>query len=117
MSASASSLRIGDGGGAADETRLGAVELADAAQAAQHVRHVAAVDAAVVVQFVDDDVAQVFEQLGPLGVMRQDAAVQHVGIGEDDVGALADGAAGVLRSVAIVGEGADDRNPSLRRAR
>ena len=39
--------------------------------------------------------------------MRQDAGVEHVGIGEDDAGALADGAPGVLRSVAIVSEGAE----------
>ncbi len=40
-------------------------------------------------------------------MVRQDAAVQHVGIGQHDVGALADGAAGILRRVAIVGERAD----------
>ena len=66
----------------------------------------AAVDAAIVVQLVDHDVAQVLERLGPLGVVRQDARVQHVGIGEHHVGALADGAARVLRRVAVVGEGA-----------
>ena len=86
--------RIGDGGGAADELRLGIVELADAPQAAQQVGEVAAVDAAVVMQLVDHDVAQVLEIARPVGVVRQDAGVQHVGIGEDDVGALADGACG-----------------------
>ena len=90
--------RVGDGGGAADELRLGAVELADAPQAAQQVGQVAAVDAAVVVQLVDHDVAQVLEVARPAGVVRQDAAVQHVGIGEHHIGALADGFAGVLRA-------------------
>ena len=80
--------RIGDGGRAADELRLGIVELADALQAAQQVRQVAAVDAAIVVQLVDHDVAQVLEIARPLGVVRQDAGVQHVGIGEHHVGAL-----------------------------
>ena len=67
----------------------------------------AAVDAAIVVQLVDHDVAQILEALRPAGVMRQDAAVQHVRIGQHDVGALADGLARVLRRVAVVGEGAD----------
>ena len=67
----------------------------------------AAVDSAIVVQFVDDYVAEVLETFRPLGVVRKNAGVQHVGIGKDDVGALADGAAGVLGSVAVVGEGAD----------
>ena len=38
--------------------------------------------------------------------------VQHVGIGQHHVGALADGAARVLRRVAIVGERADFASPS-----
>jgi len=67
---------------------------------------VAAVDSATIVQLIDDEVAQVLEQLGPFGVVRQNAGVQHVGIGEDDVGALADGFARILRRVAVVGEGA-----------
>ena len=75
----------------------------------------AAVDAAIIMQLVDDDVAQVLEALRPLGVMRQDAAVQHVGIGQHDVGALADRLAGILRRVAVVGERPDVGIPSHRR--
>ena len=58
-------------------------------------------------QLVNNDVAQVLERLGPLGVVRQNAGVQHVGIGKHHVGAFADGAAGVLRRVPVVGEGAE----------
>ena len=83
--------RVRDGGGAADELRIRAVEFADAAQAAEHVGEVAAVDAAVVVQLVDDEVAEVLERLRPVRVVRQDAAVQHVRVGEHDVRALANG--------------------------
>ena len=64
----------------------------------------AAVYAAIVVQLVDDHIAQILEQLGPARVVRQNAGVQHVRIGEHDVGALADGLAGVLGRIAIVGE-------------
>ena len=95
--------RIGDGGGAADELRLRPVEGGDAAQAPQHVGHVAAEDAAVLVDLVDHHVAQVLEELHPQGVMRQDALVQHVGVGDHDVAAAADGPAGGLGRVAIEG--------------
>ena len=50
---------------------------------------------------------QVLEELDPLGVVRQDAGVEHVGVGQDDVAAGPDGLAGVLGRVAVVGEDAD----------
>ena len=67
----------------------------------------AAVDAAIVVQLVDNHIAQVFEVTGPARVVRQDAAVQHVGIRQHDVGALTDSLARVLRGIAVVSESAD----------
>ena len=42
--------------------------------------------------------------------------MQHVGIGEHDIGALPDGAARILRGIAIVGEGADLAAHFLHRA-
>ncbi len=54
------------------------------------------------VQLVDHDVAEILEEVHPLGVVRQDAGVEHVGIGEHEVGPRAHGAAGVLRSIAVV---------------
>ena len=98
---------IGDGGGAADKLRIAAVKPSDAPQATKHVAQVAAEDAAVGVQLVDDDVAQVFEQTRPARVVRQDAGVQHVGIGQDDVAFFTDGFAGVGRSVTVVSENAE----------
>ena len=73
-------------------------------EAAQHVGHVAAEDAAIGVQLVDDDVAEVLEQHRPLRVMGQDPRVHHVGIGQHQVGARPHGPPGILRRVAIVGE-------------
>ena len=58
---------------------------ADPPQPAQHVAQVAAEHAAVRVQLVDDDVAQVLEELRPPRVVRQDARVHHVRIAEHDV--------------------------------
>ena len=94
---------VGDGGRGEDEVGISAVEAADAAQAADHVGHVRAEHAAVGVDFVDDDDAQAAEKLGPVGVVRQDAGVQHVGVAEQQSGAFADAFALALRRVAVVG--------------
>ena len=84
-----------------------AVEAGDAAEAAQHVAEMTAEDAAVGVEFVDDDVAEIFEEARPARVVREDAGVEHVGIGEDEVAFFTDGFAGVAGRVAIVGEDAE----------
>jgi hypothetical protein len=68
---------------------------------------VAAEDAPVVVELVDDDVFKVFEELDPLCVVGEDPGVEHVGVGQDDVAAGPDGLAGVLGRVAVVGEDPD----------
>ena len=73
----------------------------------------AAVNAAIIVQFVDDDVAEIFEEFGPAGVVRQDAGMQHVGVGQHQIRTLPDGLARVLRGVAIVSKGANIRSHFL----
>ncbi len=77
--------RIRDRRRGADELRVRAVETRDAPQPPQHVGQVAAENAAIGVQFVQHHVAQILEQALPARVVRQDARVQHVGIGEHDV--------------------------------
>ncbi len=99
--------RVGDRRRAQDELRVGAVELGDPLQPPQDVGQVAAEDAAVVVELVDDDVLEVLEELDPLGVVGEDAGVEHVRVGQDDVAAGPDGLAGVLGRVAVVGEDPD----------
>ncbi len=98
---------ICNGGRAADELRRGTIKSRDAREAAQHVGQVAAENAAISVQFVEHDVAKIFEQAHPFGVVRQDAGVQHVRIGENHVGAFADGFARVAGRVAVIGEYAE----------
>ena len=88
-------LGIGNGGRAADELRLRAVECRNALEAAQHVGKVAPEHSAISVQLVDDDVAQVLEEARPARVMGQHPGVQHVRVAEHDVGAPADRAPGV----------------------
>jgi hypothetical protein len=64
-------------------------------EAADHVGEVRAEDTAVGVELVDDDVAQVGEEARPARVVREDARVEHVGVGDEHAAALAGGAAGV----------------------
>ena len=99
--------RVGDRRRRADERRIRAVVLADPPQPAQHVGQVAAEDAAIGVELVDDDVAKVLEQLRPARMVRQDPRVDHVGVGKHDVRAAANGAPRILRRIAVVGEDAD----------
>src|SRR5713226_1007478 len=98
---------VGDGCGAADELRIAAVKTGDAAKPAEDITQMAAEDAAIGVQFIEDNVAQVFEQPGPAGVVREDAGVQHVRIGQDDVAFFANGFTGVGGGVAVIGENAE----------
>src|SRR2546430_12747032 len=67
----------------------------------------AAEDAAVGVQFIQDNVAKVFEEARPARVMRQNSRVQHVRIGEDDVAFFANGTARVRGSITVVSENAE----------
>ena len=46
--------------------------------------------AAIGMQFVNDDEAQVLEELRPARMVRQDPRVQHVGVAEHDVRPPAD---------------------------
>ncbi len=98
-------LRVADRRRAQDELRLRPIERADALEPAQYVGDVAAEHAAIGMHLVDHHVLQVLEELRPLGVMRQDALVQHVRVGDDDVAVQADRLARVARRVAIEGEG------------
>ncbi len=99
--------RVRDRGRTADELRLRAVEGADAGQAPQHVGDVAAEDAAVRVQFVDDDVLEVLEETVPLVVVGEHAGMEHVRVGDHDVPGQPDGAPRGDRRVAVVGIGLD----------
>ena len=100
--------RVADRGARHQEARLGAVGAGDAAQAAQHVADVRAEDAAVDVRLVDDDDREVGEEVRPRRVVREDPEVEHVGVGEDDVGVAADRRALLARGVAVV-----DREPRV----
>ena len=82
--------RVGDRGAGEHEARGGPVGVRDPPQPAQHVADVGAEHAAVDVRLVDHHQREVGEEVAPRAVVGQDPQVQHVGVGEDDVGAAAD---------------------------
>ena len=54
------------------------------------------------VHLINDYESQVAEKVCPIGVMGQDAGMQHVRVGKDDIAILADGGTMRLGGVAIV---------------
>ncbi|ASR00274.1 hypothetical protein CGL27_22810 [Streptomyces sp. 11-1-2] len=101
-----SDRRIGGGGRREQEHGRGAVAGADASQPAQHLGHMGAEDTPVGVAFVDHHIAQRAQEGGPSGVAGQDAAVEHVGVGEHVVRVLTHPFALLHGRVAVV-----DRRP------
>src|SRR5437660_7096420 len=87
--------RVRNRGGAADELRMRTIEFADALQPPENIGEMAAINAAIVVQLINDYVPQILKQLRPFRVVREDPGVEHVGIREDDVSFIADCATGV----------------------
>src|SRR5664280_1865925 len=62
--------RICDRRRTADELRIRTVELRDPSQSSKHVRKMAPEYAAISVQFIQNDIAQILEQPHPLSVVR-----------------------------------------------
>ena len=99
--------RVGDRRAREQEARLGAVNRGDATQAPEHVGDVGAEHTTVDVGLVDDHEREVREQISPRGMVGQDPDVKHVGVGQDQVRALADRGAFCSRRVAVVDRGPD----------
>ena len=81
----------------------------DASKPAEHVRQMAAEDAAIGMELVDDDVPEVLEQLRPSRMVRQDARMNHVRVREHHVRPSANRPTRILRRIAVVREDADTR--------
>ena len=94
--------RVGDRRRGEQEARLAPVGARHPAQPPQHVGDVGAEDAPVGVRLVNDDPAEVGEEVAPALVVGQDADVQHVRVGEDEVAAAADRRPLFARRVAVV---------------
>ena len=64
-------------------------------------------------RLIDDDPAEVGEEVAPLRMVGQQADVQHVGVCEHEVGAAADRRALLARGVAVIDRLAQIRRPQL----
>ena len=103
--------RVGDRGRGEDEPGAGPVQARDPPQAAQDVGDVGAEHAPVGVGLVHDHPAQAGEEVAPALVVGQDADVEHVGVGEDQVRATPDLRPVLARRVAVVDRVAQLRQP------
>ena len=99
--------RIGNRRGTANELRLPPIKTRDAPQPAQNIAKMAAKNAAIGMQFVQNDVAKILEQARPARVVRQDAGVQHVRVRQNNVAFFANGFTRVSRRVTVVCENAE----------
>src|SRR5216684_5533299 len=93
---------VGDCRRRADESWGRPIKGADSFQASNDVGDLASKQSAIRVQLIDDDEIEAREQSPPPRVVRQDARVQHVRVGDDDVAGLADRGAATRRSVAVI---------------
>ena len=75
----------------------------DPAKTPQNVRDVRAEDAAISVDLIHDDEAELGEEPPPASVIRKDALVEHVGVREDRVSELTQLSPRGPRRIAIVG--------------
>ena len=96
------------------DRRTRSVAGADPQQAAQQERHVRAEQPAVGVALVQHDIAQAAQIARPSAVLRQQRAVQHVGVAEQPPPVLAGPVALGERGVAVVGRGAHVREVERR---
>ena len=90
-------------GGAEQAGRVGAVGGGEASQPPQHLRDMRPENPLVAMGLVDDDVAQPAQQCRPAAMVRQHGEVQHVGVGEHQVGVFAGESPLGLVGVAVEG--------------
>ena len=105
---------VGDRRRGEQELRLRPVDLRCPPEPPQDVSHVRAEDTAVDVRLVDDDVAEVGEDVGPAVVVREHSDVEHVRVGQDRVSPFADLPAAFVLGVAVVDRRLHARNLELR---
>jgi len=96
-------LRVRNRRAAQDELRMTAVEIAQAQQPPQHVRQIRPKHAAIGMNFINHDIPQVFKQLDPLRVVRQNPAVQHIRVRHDDMPRLPNRLSRRAGRIAVIG--------------
>jgi hypothetical protein len=104
---------VRDRRGGQHEARIRAVSGRHPPQAPQHVRDVRAEYAAIDVCLVDDHEREIRQEVAPAVVVRKDADMEHVGIGQDEVRPLADRRPLALRGIAVVDRVAESGHAKL----
>src|SRR5439155_16233914 len=105
--------RVRDRRGGEQKLRLGAIDARETPQPPENVADVGAEDAAIDVRLVDDDIAEVGEDVTPAVVVWQYAQVEHVRVGQDQVRPLADLPAALALGIAVVDRRADTLDVQL----
>ena len=93
---------VANGGRSQNEFWLTPIKMCNPFESADDIGNMRAEYSAIGVCFVDDDVFEICEEIRPVGVVRQNPGVKHVGVGEDDVGGFADCGTIFLRSITVV---------------
>jgi len=82
-----------------------AVETADPIQPSQDIGHMRTEDTSIGVKFINHHKLQILKEGNPFRMMREDAGVEHVGVGDHNIPLRADGLSSILRCVPVIGEG------------
>ena len=77
---------------------------AHATETSKDVGQVTAKHTTIRMELIDDDKSQVFEQLCPPRMMRQDTGVQHIRISQHEVSTVTHGASRILWGITIIGK-------------
>ena len=89
-----------------------AVESTKPQQSAKNIGQVTAKDTTIGMDFIYHDVFQIFKELYPFGMMRQNVGMKHIGVGNDNMSGLTYGLAGCSLRIAIVGPSVSMEQPS-----
>src|SRR6185369_12421145 len=95
-------LWISNRGGGKNELRRGTIEFRHPFEPADHIGNMGAKHAPVGMSLIDDNETQVCKEVAPVGVMRQNAGVEHIRVRQYDTRVLADERPRRGRSIAVI---------------
>ncbi len=81
------------------------VKGSDAIQTTENIGNMRTEHAAVRMRLINDNIFQIGKKISPIGMMRQNPRMEHIGVGKEDAGVLTDGSAVGGSCVAIVDGG------------
>src|ERR1041384_5888326 len=85
-----------------DELWIGSIKARHTFETSDYVGNMRTEDATIGMRFVNDHKAQTGEEIAPVGVMRQDACMEHIGIAQYDMSIFTNRGAGRLRRIAVI---------------